>query len=125
VAFTLVPGISLAAADRPFLTAPGDGLTVRYNQPVTFAWTAVAGEALYGFEFTGANLTFSNPNGTAADSVNGFGGLGGGFPVEGTSVTLAIPPGIPVGTYQVRIIGLGPAGIAGSFSDALTLTVQP
>ena len=126
VAFTLAPGVSLIATDRPFLTAPGDGLAVRYNQPVTFAWTAVAGVTLYGVEFTGANLTFANPNGTAPDSVNGFGGVGGGFPVQGTSVTVPVPAGIPVGAYQVRIIGLGPTGaIAGSFSDAVTLTVQP
>jgi Tol biopolymer transport system component len=125
VAFTLVPGISPAATDRPFFTTPQDGVTVSYNQPVTFAWTPVAGVTQYGFEFTGANLTFANPNGTAADGVNGFGGAGGGFLVMGTSTTVPIPAGIQVGAYQVRVIGFGAAGVVGSFGDALTLTVQP
>lgn len=40
------------------------------------------------------NRQFANPNGTAPDSTNGFGGLGGGFLVVGTSVTVPIPSGI-------------------------------
>ena len=125
VPFVLVPGVAAVAADRPFVSTPEDGLTVRYSQSVTVAWTAVAGATQYGFEFTGVNRQFTNPNGTAPDSANGFGGLGGGFPVSGTSVTGPIPPGIAVGSYQVRIIGIGAAGAVGSFSDAVTLNVMP
>jgi hypothetical protein len=91
---------------------------------VTFEWTAVPGAALYGFEFTGANLTFTNPNGTAPDGVNGFGGAGGGFVVAGTGFPATVPTTLTPGSYQIRIIGLGPNGeIIGTFSDAVTVVV--
>jgi hypothetical protein len=41
---------------------------------------------------------------------------------------VTIPPGVQVGAYQVRIVGLDAAAavaVVGSFGDALTLTVQP
>jgi hypothetical protein len=83
----------------------------------------VPGATQYGFEFTGTNRQFANPNGTAPDAVNGFGGAGGGFLVSGTTVTLTVPADIPAGVYQVRVIGVGPAGLVGRFSDTLTIGV--
>ena len=93
---------------------------------MTFTWTALPGVSLYGFEFTGANRTFANLNGAAPDGVNGFGGAGGGFPVTGTTFPALLTPGFPQGTYQVRVIGLTPAGVpTGTFSDAVTLILEP
>jgi Tol biopolymer transport system component len=124
VAFSLVQGIAPAAGDRPFFTTPGAEVTVARGQSLTFAWTALAGVASYGVEFTGADLVFANPNGTAPDGVNGFGGAGGGFLVGSTSVTVAVPEVAP-GRYQVRVIGLSAAIVpVGSFSDAVTVVVQ-
>jgi len=86
----------------------------------TFVWSVVPGVAQYLFEFTGAGGQFANPNGTAPDP-----GSGGGFPVQGTNLTVTIPPGIAAGSYQVRVIGLGAGGqLVGTFSDAVTVVVQ-
>jgi hypothetical protein len=110
-------------ADRAVLLDPGDGTLLAPGSTATFVWTALAGTTQYGFEFTGASRQFANPNGAAPDGVNGFGGAGGGFLVTGTSVTLTIPAGIPPGAYQVRVIGVAPPGLVGTFSDALTVMV--
>lgn len=81
--------------------------------------TAGGGRA-YGFEVTGVGRKFANPNGTAPDGVNGFGGAGGGIGLPGTSFTPVLPLDLSLGVYQVRVIGLGPDGfIVGSFSDAI------
>lgn len=93
--------------------------------PVTFAWTPVPGVAQYFFEFTGANRQFANPNGTAPDPVNGFGGAGGGLPVAATGFSIVPGPAFPPGRYQVRVIGLVATGqLMGRFSDAVTVIVQ-
>ena len=109
---------------RAAIVTPANGLRLPLTTPatVTFRWTEIPGAALYGFEFTGPNLAFGNPNGPGPDPVNGFGGAGGGFPVSGTTFSAPLGPGFPPGTYQVRVIGLT-AGIVpiGTFSDAVTL----
>jgi hypothetical protein len=110
-------------ADRPALLEPGAGTSVTAGSLLTLTWTAMAGTAQYGFEFTGANRQFANPNGAGPDGVNGFGGAGGGFLVTGTTVTLTVPLDTPPGTYQVRVIGVAPSGLVGAFSDALTIVV--
>jgi hypothetical protein len=86
----------------------------------------VAGGAQYGFEHTGPGLQFANPNGTAPDPVNGFGGAGGGLLVPGTSLTATIAASAPAGPYQFRIIGLSATGreVVGSFSDARSVVLQ-
>jgi hypothetical protein len=112
--------------DRVRLTSP-----VTFSQfplagptPVSFAWTALSGITTYGFEFSGPNRVFANPNGTSPDAINGLGGAGGGFPVTGTSFTATVGPGFAPGTYQVRVIPLtGGLVPAGTFSDAVTLVL--
>jgi subtilisin-like proprotein convertase family protein len=109
---------------RVRMTAPADGTPLRLGTVVTFAWTALPGVTRFGFEFTGTGQQFLNQNGTGPDAVNGFGGAGGGFLVEGSTLTVVIDPAIPPGTYQVRVIGISRDGRPiGTFSDALTLTV--
>lgn len=45
--------------------------------------------------------------------------------MTGTSLSAVLPPDLIPGTYQVRVIGLSATGApVGSFSDALTLSVQ-
>jgi Tol biopolymer transport system component len=112
------------ATDRPRLTSP-----LAFSQfplagptPVTFAWTSLAGVTRYGFEFSGVNRTFANPNGTAPDGVNGFGGAGGGLVVGAATFTATLGPGMPPGVYQVRVVALSPSlQVVGVFSDAVTL----
>ena len=96
------------------------------GSPVAFTWTDLGcGAPQYGFEFTGRNLTFTNPNGTAPDGVNGFGGAGGGFAVSGASFTAVLPQTLTPGSYQVRVIGLSATGqLVGTFSSAVTVVVQ-
>jgi hypothetical protein len=115
------PGAAPPPPPQPItITAPADGTSLPLGASVTFAWTAVAGAASYGFEFTGSNLSFANPNGTSPDPVNGFGGAGGGFVVPTTSVTVV--PGQPPGVYQVRVIALAANGAPiGTFSGAVTV----
>ena len=92
---------------------------------VPFAWTAVPGATQYVFEFTGANLEFTNPNGALPDLVNGFGGAGGRLLVSGTSLSPELLPSFPPGIYQVRVIGLSPTGdFLGTFSDAVTVVLR-
>jgi hypothetical protein len=80
----------------------------------------------YGFEFTGPNRAFANPNGTAPDPVSGFGGAGGGLPVPATSFTAVLDASFPPGTYQVRVVGLSASGgLVGTFSDAITIILGP
>lgn len=109
---------------RPTITAPANGATLPRGPQVSFAWTALDGVTQYFFEFTGPGLQFANPNGRAPDTVNGFGGQGGGFVVLGTGFPAVIPPSIAAGTYRVRVIGLGALGQPlGSFSDAVTVVI--
>ena len=45
--------------------------------------------------------------------------------MQGTNLTVTIPTGIAAGSYQVRVIGLGPTGqFVVTFSDAVTVVVQ-
>jgi hypothetical protein len=63
-------------------------------------------------------------DGTEVDPVNGCGGLGGCFLVPGTSFTAQLGPGMPLGSYQVRVIAVSLAGTpVGRFSDALTVVL--
>jgi hypothetical protein len=120
--------------DRPLIVAPEeDDRVIGLGSSVTFAWISpavtdrpliVAPVAQYGFEFTGPHRSFANPIGSGPDPANGFGGAGGGVLVPGTSLTVAVPPGIPAGVYQVRVVGLAATGVlVGRFSDAVTLLV--
>jgi hypothetical protein len=112
-------------ADRPQITAPPSGSQLQRGASATFAWTPLGGAAQYGFEFTGSDRRFANPNGIAPDSLNGYGGAGGGFLVPGPGFTAELPVAMTPGTYQVRVIGLTATGqLLGSFSDAVTLVVQ-
>jgi hypothetical protein len=72
--------LNLAAAGppgQPTITAPADGAVLTPGTFVTFAWTVVPGATAYGFEFTGRDLEFLNPNDVVPDAVNGFGVVGG------------------------------------------------
>ena len=113
------------AVDRPSITAPVSGSPLARGASVTVSWTAVPGAVQYGFEFTGVNRQFANPNDVAPDSVNGYGGAGGAFLVSGTGLTAVLPPDAPPGSYQIRVIGLTAGGqLVGRFSDAVTLVIQ-
>jgi sugar lactone lactonase YvrE len=119
------------AGTRATITAPADGIRISLLglglnlAAFSCSWTSVAGAAQYGFEFTGSGRQFANPNGTSPDTVNGLGGAGGGFVVAGTGFTTGLGSSIPLGTYQVRVIGLSADGrLVGTFSDAVTVTVE-
>jgi Tol biopolymer transport system component len=113
---------------RPTITAPASGAQIALGAPLAtvFVWTAVGGAAQYFLEFTGPGQVFANPNGTAPDPVNGFGGTGGGVVVAGTSLSVALGLDFPTGTVQVRVAALSLAGqIIGGFGDAITIVVVP
>jgi virginiamycin B lyase len=112
--------------DRPVITAPASPAILTLPGSITFVWTALPGAAQYGFEFTGPNLTFANPNGTGPDPFNGFGGLGGGLLVATTTLSATFNAGdVPPGAYQVRVVGLSATfQFVGVFSDAITVIVQ-
>ena len=115
-----------AATNRATFIAPAQGANFPLTgpTPVTFAWTALAGAAQYGVEFTGPNRQFANPNGTVPDPVNGFGGAGGALLVGGTSLSGPVPATVPPGAYELRVIGLSAAGVLATFSDAVTLVIE-
>lgn len=121
-----------ADRSRPVLVAPANGTQVSLEAPVTLTirWTAVDGAVDYGLEHTGPNLGFTGP--TVPDPVNGFGGAGGGVLVRSqTSLSVPLGPGVPAGTYQVRVIGVrvGPGGefqgFVGEASEPLTVHLGP
>ena len=117
----------VGAGGRPTITGPthGSRFSRGAGTPVTFAWAALEGATQYGFEHTGPDLQFANPNGRGPDPVNGFGGAGGGFVVSGMSFSVALPSSAPPGAYQVRVIGLSATGLpVGTFSDAVTMVVE-
>ena len=90
-----------------------------------FGWNPVAGAVQYGFEYTGPDRQFANPNGTSSDPINGFGGAGGGTVVRGTLLSLTVASSTPPGNYQFRVIGLTAAGrTVGLFSNAHTLSLR-
>jgi hypothetical protein len=110
--------------DRPLIVGPEeDDVPLNPGDLLTVTWLGVAGATEYGFEYTGPNLPFTNPIGSGPDAVNGYGGLGGGFAVPGTTVTVQVPPDLAPGAYQVRIVGLTPASLVGRMSDAVTFLV--
>jgi hypothetical protein len=117
--------LPVAGQGQPVLLSPVTGATVVRGGQVTFGWTGVAGADRYGFEFTGVNQIFTNPNGREPDRENGFGGTGGGFTVTGTGFSTTVPAELSPGIYQIRVIALG-ADLRpiGAFSDAVTLIVQ-
>lgn len=59
------------------------------------------------------------------DPVNGFGGAGAGFIVTGTELAVVVPPAVEPGTYEVRVVAFGPAGLFGRFGDEVPITVAP
>jgi uncharacterized repeat protein (TIGR02543 family) len=122
---TTVTAVFTAPSDRPVILEPlDDDAPLTAGTEAIFRWTPVPGASQYGFEFTGTNLGFFNPGGTAPDDDNGFGGAGGGFPVVGTNLSIMIPAGIPPGAYQVRVVGLTPGlAFVGRFSEAVTVLV--
>jgi hypothetical protein len=123
-AITVVVGPA-APGGQVTILAPASGSVVARGTAVSFSWSALPGVTLYGLEFTGADRTFANPNGTGPDPVNGFGGAGGGVLVAGTSLTIVVPADLAPGAYAVRVIGLSGAGLPlDTFSDAVTLVVQ-
>jgi hypothetical protein len=78
---------------------------VRKNQ-VTFEWTAVPGAAQYLVEFTG-------PNGHSS------------VPVAGTSFSVVVPKGTDPGSYQVRVVAIGPTNLPmGAPGKAVTVVVK-
>ncbi len=118
----------MEATSRPTFVSPAQGINfpLTSQTAVTFLWTALAGAAQYGLEFTGPNRQFANPNDAAPDPVNGFGGAGGAVLVPGTRIDAVLLPDIPSGSYQLRVIALSAGGQPiGVFSDALTLTLGP
>jgi len=122
-----VSRVLYARTIQPRIVLPRNGQEFPLSTPttITFSWTALTGVAQYGFEFTGANRQFANPNGTAPDAVNGLGGAGGGFLVPGTTFTTALPDFGPA-TNQVRVIGMTESGQPlGTFSDGLNLLFEP
>jgi photosystem II stability/assembly factor-like uncharacterized protein/Tol biopolymer transport system component len=124
----VIEGATAATPGVFRMTAPASGtvfaLVPGLVTPVTFTWTALPAAARYGFEFTGVNRQFANPNGLGPDGVNGFGGAGGGFLVTGGSFTAALEASFPLGAYQVRVIPLADTGAAlGPFSDALSIVL--
>lgn len=124
----VIEGATAATPGVFRMTAPADGtvfsLVPGLVTPVTFTWTAIPAAARYGFEFTGANRQFANPNGVAPDPVNGFGGAGGGFIVTGGSFTAPLEASFPLGAYQVRVVPLsGTGAVIGTFSNALSIVL--
>ena len=122
---TVVVVAATPPSAQPTITMPVSGAQLARGLLASFTWTVVDAAPFYGFEFTGVNLQFANPNGTVADPVNGFGGAGGALFVGGTALTFVVPAGIQPGTYQVRVIALDANGVPiGRFSDALIVIVQ-
>jgi Tol biopolymer transport system component len=120
----VIPLAPPAVLDRVTITAPASGtvLPLAVPTPLTVMWTPLDGADQYGVEFTGPDRVFANPNGTAADGVNGFGGAGGAVVVSGTSFPVTLDPSFPAGLYQLRVAGLTAAfQLVGRFSDAITL----
>ncbi len=114
----------LGPITRPVIIGPSSSTSVLRGTTLSVVWTGVPGAGPYGLEFTGTNRQFANPNDTAPDPVNGFGGAGGGALVPGTTFTAALPADAPPGSYQLRVIGLSATGLVGTFSDALTLIIE-
>jgi Tol biopolymer transport system component len=120
-AITLSLGAVPPGNGRVRITQPAAGNVLTPGTPVTFVWEALPAVASYFFEFTGPGGQFANPNGTGPDTTNL---TGGGFIVGTTGFTGPVPP-LPPGVYQVRVIGRTAAGaFVGTFSDALSLTIQ-
>jgi subtilisin-like proprotein convertase family protein len=121
---TVVTATFSPPTDRPLVCPPADGTVIPVGATATFAWTTLPGATQYGFEFTGPNLAFTNPNATAPDPVNGFGGAGGGFLWPDTGFSVVIPPAVAPGSYQVRVIAVSDElRLVGRFSDAVTISL--
>jgi hypothetical protein len=128
--FQLVGRLSDAVTVALGAVPPGNGrvrltqptaTTLTPGMPVTFVWDALPAVATYFFEFTGPGGQFTNPNGPGPDPANT---AGGGLIIGDTGFTTTVPP-LPAGVYEVRVIGRTAAGaFVGTFSDALTLTIQ-
>ena len=116
--------VTIGPLDRPVITAPASGTVLQRGGPIAVSWTAVPGAVSYGVEVTGANRQFANPNGTAPDGINGFGGAGGALLVPGTSLAGPIPAAVPPGVYELRVLALSATGVLATFSDAVTLVIE-
>jgi hypothetical protein len=120
-----LPGPAPTPMLESTFTAPTSGAVLVRGTMVAFMWTAVPGATQYGFEYTGPGRQFANPNAATVDPVNGYGGAGGGLLVTGTTLSGLLPLDMPPGTYQVRVIGLSASfQVIGTFSDAVTITIQ-
>jgi hypothetical protein len=116
ISFTIIapaPGL------RPVMTAPTDGSVLIPGTQASFAWTAVAGAASYFLEFSDVNTSFTNPNGTQRDPVNG----GAVSPPIFGSTNLSIALTLVPGDYQVRVFAVDSNGqVLGTSSDAVNFT---
>jgi hypothetical protein len=84
------------------ITGPASGSRFAPGDRITFTWTGSALD-VFGVEHSGADLPFLTLDGP--DPVNGFGGLGGGFPAQGPRLGVDVPPGVS-GVFQVRVFCL-------------------
>jgi hypothetical protein len=117
-----IPGLT----PKPMLLEPpsGTAANMALRPTLTFRWSSILGAATYFFEYTGAGRRFGNPNSSSPDSINGFGGAGGGLLVAGTTLPITLEPTIPGGTYQWRVIAVAADGTPrGIFSDAASISL--
>jgi uncharacterized repeat protein (TIGR01451 family) len=114
-----------AASEQVQLTSPAPGTVIARGALLRLAWRGLDGATAYGIEISGVGRQFANRRGTGPDPVNGFGGAGGGFIVDGTELVAVVPPALEPGTYEVRVIALGLLGLLGRFGDAVSITVVP
>jgi Tol biopolymer transport system component len=120
-AVTLVLGAVPPGDGRVVITQRPGGSVLTPGTPVTFVWGALPNVTSYFFEFTGPGGQFANPNGTGPDPGNTG---GGGLIVTSTGFAATVPALSP-GVYQVRVIGRTASGaFVGTFSDAVSLTIQ-
>jgi uncharacterized repeat protein (TIGR01451 family) len=114
-----------ATPEHVQMTSPAPGTVIPRGAQLRLAWKGLDGAPGYGIEISGVGRQFANQRGTGPDPINGFGGAGGGFIVDGTELVVVVPPALEPGTYEVRVIPLGPLGLFGRFADAVTITVAP
>jgi streptogramin lyase len=108
------------ASARVTLTDPAPDSILVPGGAARVAWTALVGVQRYLLEVAGPGRPFSLPNATTLSDPAAVARL----PVDDTALSGPVPPGVPSGVYQIRVIGLSPAGSpVGSFSDAVSVIV--